>query len=354
MKYRLFSNCIPVKGFGRSIICDLQRHNFHFIPNSLHDLFDNEIIDINLKTLQLDSDEINILNEYIVYLIKHELIFELDSELVECFVPLSLNWDFPAKITNAILDGSAELYYLSNSFLNEILELGCYYFELRYYDSPTINELKRVLKLINNSKVKSIDIILKHSEDPSFYELLHDMVNKNEKIRCITIHTAPNDMIIHNKGNGHGIILSLVQEITSSNHCGNIHVDMFCISIKLFTESQQHNTCLNRKIAIDAEGNIKNCPSMTKSYGNIKDTKLIDVVNNPEFQKLWYIHKDQISVCRDCEFRHICTDCRAYLENPEDIYSKPLKCGYNPYTGEWEEWSSNPLKQQTMDYYKTK
>jgi SPASM domain peptide maturase of grasp-with-spasm system len=90
---------------------------------------------------------------------------------------------------------------------------------------------------------------------------------------------------------------------------------------------------------------------MAKSYGNIKDTKLIDVVNNPEFQKLWYIHKDQISVCKDCEFRHICTDCRAYLENPKDVYSKPLKCGYNPYTCEWEEWSTNPLKQQAIDYY---
>ncbi|MBS1775203.1 MAG: hypothetical protein JSS64_02865 [Bacteroidetes bacterium] len=43
-----------------------------------------------------------------------------------------------------------------------------------------------------------------------------------------------------------------------------------------------------------------------------------------------------------------------WLEFIGSIYSKPLKCGYNPYTGEWEEWSSNPLKQQTMDYYKTK
>ena len=34
------------------------------------------------------------------------------------------------------------------------------------------------------------------------------------------------------------------------------------------------NTCLNRKICIDAEGNIKNYPAMAKSYGNIKDTTL--------------------------------------------------------------------------------
>jgi hypothetical protein len=33
------------------------------------------------------------------------------------------------------------------------------------------------------------------------------------------------------------------------------------------------------------------------------------------------------------------------------MYSKPLKCGYNPYTCEWEEWSTNPLKQKAIDYY---
>ena len=71
----------------------------------------------------------------------------------------------------------------------------------------------------------------------------------------------------------------------------------------------------------------------------------------PDFKKYWFINKDQIAVCKDCEFRYICTDCRAYIENPEDMYSKPLKCAYNPYTSEWEEWSTNPLKQKAIEHY---
>jgi SPASM domain peptide maturase of grasp-with-spasm system len=85
---------------------------------------------------------------------------------------------------------------------------------------------------------------------------------------------------------------------------------------------------------------------MTECYGNIKDTTLEEVLNHPDFKKYWNIKKDQISICKDCEFRHICTDCRAYVENPV-IYSKPLKCGYNPYTCEWEEWSTNTLNSDT-------
>lgn len=31
--------------------------------------------------------------------------------------------------------------------------------------------------------------------------------------------------------------------------------------------------------------------------------------------------------------------------------SKPLKCGYNPYTSEWAEWSTNPLKRKAINFY---
>ena len=90
---------------------------------------------------------------------------------------------------------------------------------------------------------------------------------------------------------------------------------------------------------------------MRESFGNINTTKLIDALSRPGFKKYWNITKDQISICKDCEFRHVCTDCRAYIENPDDIYSKPLKCGYNPYTCEWEEWSTNLLKGKAIEYY---
>ena len=100
--------------------------------------------------------------------------------------------------------------------------------------------------------------------------------------------------------------------------------------------SQKHNTCLNRKISIDVNGEIKNCPSMIKSYGNIKDATLTKAMEKSGFKDVWFIHKNQIEVCKDCEFRHICTDCRAYLKNPENIYSQPEKCNYNPYIAKWK------------------
>jgi SPASM domain peptide maturase of grasp-with-spasm system len=148
-----------------------------------------------------------------------------------------------------------------------------------------------------------------------------------------------------------GYIVQVKDSISREICCGVIASHYFITHLQAISESLHHNSCLNRKIAIDIDGNIKNCPSMSQSFGNIRDTTLREALDHPDFKKYWNITKDQIAVCKDCEFRYICTDCRAYLENPEDQYSKPLKCGYNPYTCEWEEWSTNPLKQKAIDYY---
>ncbi|WP_392389175.1 SPASM domain-containing protein, partial [Elizabethkingia miricola] len=104
---------------------------------------------------------------------------------------------------------------------------------------------------------------------------------------------------------------------------------------------------------------IKNCPAMPKIFGNVKTSSLEDALKHSEFREYWNLSKDHIEICKDCEFRYICTDCRAFTElshqNDKGLdYSKPLKCGYNPYRGEWEEWSANKLKQKAINYYKGK
>jgi len=75
---------------------------------------------------------------------------------------------------------------------------------------------------------------------------------------------------------------------------------------------------------------------MRRTFGNVKDTMLADAIGREEFQFLWKVSKDQISICNVCEFRYICTDCRAFHEN-EDYSEKPKKCFYDPYTTSWND-----------------
>jgi len=118
--------------------------------------------------------------------------------------------------------------------------------------------------------------------------------------------------------------------------CGKINKDYFDSTSEGIRESKDHNSCLRGKISIDINGQIKNCPSMITSFGHFEETNFDEVISNPSFNKQWNINKDSISVCRDCEYRYVCTDCRAFTESGE-LFGKPLKCRYNPYKGVWED-----------------
>jgi len=176
----------------------------------------------------------------------------------------------------------------------------------------------------------------------------------------LIVHSAPSEKeLVTTFGCGNGTDASILKKVivvrdqlTSHHHCGVIHLsNMNKPTTSLFFENKLYNGCLNRKIAIDEHGYIKNCPSMAQSFGHHKDMSLLSVANDTKFSNLWHINKDKIKQCQDCEFRYACTDCRAYLEDPQDILSKPLKCGYDPYKGLWEKWDSHPDKDWVIKHY---
>ncbi len=73
--FNLFSCCIPVKGYLRSALYDLQRKNYLFIPNTLFDI----LISLSGKTfnqvLQLvDEDEREQTEKYLLYLLENEFV----------------------------------------------------------------------------------------------------------------------------------------------------------------------------------------------------------------------------------------------------------------------------------------
>jgi len=201
--------------------------------------------------------------------------------------------------------------------------------------------------IILNSEIESFELLLEYIPDVDENFWL-EFVEKTKKISTLIIYSSPENI---NQNILDCNLYFTKLNISSESHCGCVSMELFNINIQSFTESLSFNSCLNRKISVDAEGNIKNCPSMSESFGNIKDTTLAEALEKPDFKKYWNINKDKIHICKDCEFRHVCTDCRAYVEDPKDILSKPLKCGYNPYIGEWSEWSTNPLKKKVIEFY---
>jgi radical SAM protein with 4Fe4S-binding SPASM domain len=117
------------------------------------------------------------------------------------------------------------------------------------------------------------------------------------------------------------------------------------------------NPCLLGKIAITEFGDVIPCIfSRDTSVGNALNQNLSAVLKSPKLTKIWRSTKDNVLVCKDCEYRYVCFDCRPLSEGASEGKSGFLnapypRCTYNPYTGEWAQglWKVDQLGQPYYD-----
>lgn len=337
-------------GFRNSVIVDSESSILFEIPKELGELLvlynKNKIYD---AVISRGVENKETLIEYFQWLYEKNIIYLASEQVdVENFMELSKSWETPYEITNGIIDINENSIDDAVTWILEFLNINIPHIELRFFCSIKEEDLEKIIEKTMKSDCDSVVIYIPFNEGLNEVKLEH-LVKKNMRILAIYVYNSPEEkkLTFHNKQSQ---IIYVLKNI-SVESCGVILQKYFNPTKELQLESIDYNTCLNKKISIDVNGEIKNCPSMQKSYGNIKDTTLKEALNKQGFKDVWTIKKDEIKVCQDCEFRYICIDCRAYLENPNDLYSKPLKCGYNPYSGTWEEWSTNPLKQKAIAYY---
>lgn len=101
-----------------------------------------------------------------------------------------------------------------------------------------------------------------------------------------------------------------------------------------FFYSQHFNPCFGHQVAIDTGGEIKPCLWSGEVLGNIKSDNLKDMVISGIFDKYWEMTKNKIEVCKDCEKRYACNDCRvAAAAKTGNQYAKPPYCEYDPFNG---------------------
>lgn len=327
--FKLYANCIPVKGARRSLLCDLQNQKAHFIPNDLYHILTafagrpaSEIKD------NFDADCASTIDEYFSFLVEHEFGFWCDEP--DAFPPLELSWDRPEVVTNAIIDVDTTSCHDYYSLFQQLSDMGCEAVQLRIYAPLSLGEVTRIVEICETGYFRHLDIFLAHN--PTLTEEdLRTLCFEHQIISRVIIHSSPEES--HTVLDPLPIVISFTRQSITPESCGCVHQEYFVVNVEHFVEAQHFNTCLNRKIGIAANGDIKSCPSMWNSCGNAQSTPLINIVGTPEWRQLARITKDDIDVCRDCEFRYICTDCRAWLEG--DLYSKPAKCSYDPYTATW-------------------
>jgi SPASM domain peptide maturase of grasp-with-spasm system len=346
--FNLYANCRLVKGAGMSLLCDLQMRKFYHLPNDTADVIlflQQHSIEECLAHYGEDNKEA--IMGYLDFLTGKELGFK-DSRLLPELVPLDLSWDRYSPITNVIIEYNEAIDY-TGAFFRQLFDLHVLGLEIRFYHTIKLDKIRALLEVFNGTTLKFIKLVLPY-DDALELRTLDKMVKKYPRVKSLLIHSAPTDKA-EKIFDGSVPVVFFSGHIHSCMACGEIRSNYFTSNMELFTESQHYNTCLNRKLSIDRNGYIRNCPSMREDFGHVTTTSLQEVLDSQGFHRYGKIRKEEIKGCRDCEFRHVCTDCRAYVEDPEDIYSRPLKCGYDPYTNTWKDWAKNPLKHAAIAAY---
>jgi SPASM domain peptide maturase of grasp-with-spasm system len=346
--FNLYANCRLVKGASMSLLCDLQMRRYYHIPNDTADVLTFlQQHSIAECLAHYGADNREAITGYIDFLLSKELGFTDDSLLTE-LTPLDLSWDRYSAVTNVIIEYDEAINY-TDTFFRELFDLHVQGLEVRCYSKTAPGKLQELLEVFNGTTLRFIKLVLPYEAMPDL-QALDQLVKQYPRVKSLLIHSSPVDKL-EKIFDGSVPVVFFSSKINSCLACGEIRLNYFISNMELFTESQHFNTCLNRKLSIDLNGYIRNCPSLPDNFGHVTDTSLQEVLDNKAFQKYAKIRKDEIAVCKDCEFRHVCTDCRAYVEDPQDIYSKPLKCGYNPYSNTWEEWTEHPLKHAAIAWY---
>jgi len=317
--------CCPlVKGYNASCIYDLQRNNIYRFPNKYLSLFkvkdDNKMIGINESKDLNDSRFINDLK-------KSQLCV---NDKNKNFRAIDTRRDYSHNIFgNCIIDRSEKSTFSLKKCAELLDNALCEAITIRYFYPISLEKLTKDLVAFNNSTVRSLEIHFKPKNDIQI-EDLEKIKEQFGRVCKIFIHSQSVDKLILN-GEDFAVQFS-ISSIENNKQCGFTSEFNMNAQTQFYIESKNHNNCLYRKIAFDQDGLIKNCPAMKESFGSIydKNIDLTKLLTNKNFTKFWNINKDKIDVCKDCEYRYACLDCRCFRMN-EDIYSKPKKCKYNPY-----------------------
>lgn len=340
-KIKLFANCIPVKGANRSIICDLGRNNYDFIPNDLYAILAvHEEKTISEIKAFYNNEFDDIIDEYFQFLLDKEYVFLTHNP--EFYPKLSKQFHQPFIISNAIIDIDKPCNIIE--ILKQLETVNCKFIEIRFFNKFDFKQIIEIVNYIVQSKaiISSVGFIIQNHELITD-DFLQDIIKEFPIVSYFIVSNAFENRFVEPINERMGYIYYTKNTVDSESHCGLISTSNFVVNTKSFTESLAYNSCLNNKISIDKNGNVKNCPAMVQSFGNIANVNLQEIIKMEAFAKYWKVSKDQVETCKDCEFRYICTDCRAFVDNSNN-YPKPLKCGYDPYTSQWQDWSINTIK----------
>jgi hypothetical protein len=192
---KVHEDCRVVKGANRASIVDLGRNNHYLIPLQLADIlfkYQGRETSQLFKDYKTEKEEID---QYLYFLEEKEIIFYVDSRKEYNFFPLlSLEWDFPSFITNAIID-IVDIKKVTGVLLEQLEALGCVSVSFRFYLRLSLTQLSSLLERLSLSSITAIDITLPFSKSFST-EVITSLCKRNPRLNRIFFFNSPIQKVV--------------------------------------------------------------------------------------------------------------------------------------------------------------
>lgn len=334
--FTLFTNCFLTKGHAGSVIVDVHRNRYLPIKNEIATLLENDLTShtvAQVKTTFPDLQEG--LDAYLNHFVENEYGFYTDAP--QNFPPIDLQYHHPGHLANAIIaiEGIEQFDY--RSLLLELLELGCWHFQLlllaEQYDTDKLAEL---ISVFETSIARSVDLRFKY--DCLTFEQYKALSFPDLRVISTVYGQSAETSHYINAGTVaekyDNVFLHYVTRALDYQQPESYDESLFYQTLAFYTEAQSHNPGLNKKVCIDPEGNIKNYFTHAKSFGNISKDAVSSVIQQAGFQEKWHLGNDKLEKCKACQFRYMCLSY-SDITYQDDSYQKVEDCTFDPFTNSW-------------------
>jgi hypothetical protein len=317
-KWKIHQNIFFTKGFNRTLVFDSLLSSIKFIPNDLYDIL------LSKKFILTEGD---VELEYFQFLKDNNYIFSDTVKNLERFTELSndfsINFDFGICVI--------ELSDITGQNIYKLIENDDEYtrinqFNFIFGDYTTENSILKFVDYIDNYEVDLIELTI--IDDFEHVDFLFTLLNNKNRM-----------FVINN-------FLKKEIDLSNSEHTNRSISSLDIKSLKIYPnlysyfESKKFNIYFYNKIYINQNSEIKNSNNsdyVFEKLEKIEKINTIKILQDKEFTRYWYSIKEETLVCKDCEFRNLCSDNRIPKLNEDNKWYHENECEYNPYISKWND-----------------
>lgn len=330
--FRFFASCRIVTGKHSSAIYDLERSVIYDLPNAFLEVL-REVEFTPLEQLPEIHGEPRYrqIKQFMDKFVEKEIAFYTTEP--ERFPDIDLSWDVPHYITNAVLELEDPASYPFSAVIAQLNELGCQAVQirlLRYFSPAQMTD--EILKTLAGTQINYCEIMAPAGDISAAQWIA--LMDLQPRLRRVYVYAAPEDAVLYNDNDRFGRKIVAFKKDIRQEINEKIRPERFSPNIISFTEAQSHNLGLNRKVAIDSQGNIRNYISHTDTFGHVNEQRLEAVISQPAFREKWFLSNDRIEDCKDCQYRYTCVS-NSDIRQENDKYYKTDMCTFNQQENTW-------------------